>query len=569
MIDRLEHDPKREESLRMQIDSLIQNYLNQKPIPGITDFAEVFGAADYVTQLKKQKAVKVDIKAFREEMVTKLLEQSEASGIEVILPKVFEMLPQTILPPDEGEMIQPGSGEGIEKKKYIPRTQYLIELFSEMGESYEIIGGKNTVDMMRERTYFIFFLPNSQKALFVNNEEGNTTFIIYQVNSKQEAIDMAALTKDEIRAKELHDHPYVQLDWTGDGESWKGKVLECLTMSVPKDEKREKKVKKNLDNNVSLDSENKEVFAEWNEERALKSLEQAHIQWKVLNKSEGPKKKKVKFNLSWMQKNGFGGVVSWGQRNKILNDLIAKTSEEFKKDFSKKIENRPVNSLDDALKFLNQAFDEWKQEDDKTRRKFNPNWLNLNGFSSVVSWSKDNGGIEKFLSQTSDELRNSFEKRDRVAAKYDKALVLKRIEEGHKKWQNQDEKVRGDFNKAWLEANGFAPVVQWVRKNGEFQNFLKDSSEDIQRDFVEQEQQFEPYTVESAIEKLEQAHKKWEKEGKSQKKKFNKQWIEFNGFRGLSIWVREQFGHLNDFVTLASDKLRKDFTYEPKAKKDG
>lgn len=234
-----EQDPKRIEALRMQVDSLIQHYLNQKPTPGISDFAEVFGAEAYVTEMKRQKVVKVDIRAFREEMVTRLLEQSEVSGTEVILPKVFEMLPQTILPPDEGE-IKAGSGEGVEKKKYIPRTQYLIDLLSEMGEQYEIMGGKNTSDMMRERTYFIFFLPNSEKAVFINNEEGNTTFIIYQVSSRQEAIDLAALTKDEIRAKELHSHPYVQIDWTGDEGSWKEKILEFLNGAIPENKIKEK-----------------------------------------------------------------------------------------------------------------------------------------------------------------------------------------------------------------------------------------------------------------------------------------------------------------------------------------
>jgi hypothetical protein len=263
MSEYLEHDPKRIESLRMQIDSLIQNYLNQKPIPGIADFAEVFGAESYVVEMKRQKAIKIDIKSFREEMVTRLLEQSKSSGTDVVLPKVFEMLSQTILPPDEGE-IKAGSGEGVEKKKYIPRTQYLIELLSEMGEQYEIMGGKNTSDMMRERTYFIFFLPNSEKALFVNNEEGNTTFIIYQVNSKQEAIDLAAFTKDEIRAQELHSHPYVQIDWTGDGESWKGKVFEYLTGPVPGNGKNEEILTNVLNEQVSGEKKVEYVPEGWN-----------------------------------------------------------------------------------------------------------------------------------------------------------------------------------------------------------------------------------------------------------------------------------------------------------------
>ena len=72
------------------------------------------------------------------------------------LPVRIEKVSDAILPPDEGETIKVGDGSGVEKKQLIPRSRYLIELLSELGQSYSIIEGKNTPTMVRDESYKIF-----------------------------------------------------------------------------------------------------------------------------------------------------------------------------------------------------------------------------------------------------------------------------------------------------------------------------------------------------------------------------------------------------------------------------
>lgn len=542
MVEHLEHDPKRIESLRMQIDSLIQNYLNQKPIPGIADFAEVFGAESYVVEMKRQKAIKIDIKSFREEMVTRLLEQSESSGVEVILPKVFEMLSQTILPPDEGE-IKTGSGEGVEKKKYIPRTQYLIDLLSEMGESYEIMGGKNTSDMMRERTYFIFFLPNSEKAVFVNNEEGNTTFIIYQVNSKQEAVDVAALTKDEIRAKELHSHPYVQIDWTGDEESWKGRLLDFLNLERPP----EKIVSVSIEDENITQTSNADSKRNRTLESAVNELEGAYKLWKAQDEE-----KRGKFNINWLINHGFGGLYNWVQKRKIeLKTLVNQASLELQKDFVQKLD-RYTPEL--ALSLLETAHQKWKSQDTETRDVFNIIWLQRNGYDSLYNWINGQKNLRILVEQTSLEFQKDFEKRttDRTA---ESALV--EFEVAHQKWKSQDPESRGKFNPDWLRENDYLGLYIWFRRNKNLHSLITNGSPELQKDFEKRDKD-DSRTPESALAELKLAHQKWTSQDPESRGDFNQAWMERNSHTRVLSWIRHNYD-IESFIKKSSSELQKDF----------
>lgn len=96
------------------------------------------------------------------------------------LPEHTTKLKDTILPPDEGEIIT-GSGAGWEEGDPIPRSRYLQELLTELGLEYSLIDGTNTKNMVRRFSYKGFVIPDANKLVMVNDQEGEATYIIHSI----------------------------------------------------------------------------------------------------------------------------------------------------------------------------------------------------------------------------------------------------------------------------------------------------------------------------------------------------------------------------------------------------
>jgi hypothetical protein len=204
------HESNQEESpsvdLQRQIDRLTKTGVH------LPEIVKLLGAEEYLHDIgtAKNPVFQFDVKSF--------IESRSPEGERVILPSTFVHTHDVILPPDEGEIIT-GSGAGFEKIEIIPRTARFIRLLSEFNLQYSVIEGTNDQKMIRELSYRIFDIPEIKKVAFVNDEEGNATFVINDFDSETEQIsDYASLTKDQL--KELSVGKMTLVVYPGTLEEW-------------------------------------------------------------------------------------------------------------------------------------------------------------------------------------------------------------------------------------------------------------------------------------------------------------------------------------------------------------
>ncbi len=155
------------------------------------------------------------------------------------LPTKFLKTNDVILPPDPGEIIT-GSGEGMEPKEYIPRSQYLIELLTEMDLDYELTEGENTPNMMRKLSYYGVVIKEIKKLVLVNNEEGNATFIIHDFEGDIEEAKKYSknISKDGLKIRRDVSGDVSYVEYPGDKEKWKLAIRDLLENGVK--ERKEK-----------------------------------------------------------------------------------------------------------------------------------------------------------------------------------------------------------------------------------------------------------------------------------------------------------------------------------------
>ncbi len=137
----------------------------------------------------------------------------------------FTKLDQTILPPDQGELITTGSGEGVQEKQQIPRCHNLAAVLTQMEQSYSVVSGTNADNMMRGETYRIFIIPALNKMVLVNDEAGNATFVVFD-STNYEAY--YPLTKDELKEQPT----VVTLRYPGDMAKWQSQLQVLLEQTA-------------------------------------------------------------------------------------------------------------------------------------------------------------------------------------------------------------------------------------------------------------------------------------------------------------------------------------------------
>lgn len=154
-------------------------------------------------------------------------EMKKPTNERIALPSECIYVENTILPPDIQEIKRgDGSGEFLQPE-YIPRTEYTMQVLRSLKLKYGMITGKNEPGMVRQLSYTTFVLPVQRKIIFVNNEGGNSTYIVhfYKKESGETWKTFAAMKKSELRSLEaigLTSH----IDWDPNIETWKGLLAE-------------------------------------------------------------------------------------------------------------------------------------------------------------------------------------------------------------------------------------------------------------------------------------------------------------------------------------------------------
>jgi hypothetical protein len=193
-------------NLQQQIDRLTKTGVH------LPEVVKLLGAEEYLNNIgtAKNPVLRFDVKSF--------IESRSPEEERIILPDAIAHTRDIILPPDEGEIIT-GSGMGFEEMEIIPRTARFIKLLSELNLHYSLIEGINDPRMMRSLSYRIFDIPEIKKITFVNDEEGNATFVVNDFDSRTEKVsDYASLTKDQL--KELPVGKMTLVFYPGKLEEW-------------------------------------------------------------------------------------------------------------------------------------------------------------------------------------------------------------------------------------------------------------------------------------------------------------------------------------------------------------
>ncbi len=179
-----------------------QSRLNMLLLEGapLREVAEMLGAEEYI-EGEVGSGIRFNVKAFADEQLgieeEKGSSQSRTHRVPLLPPEKFIKTERVLLPPGRGEIIA-GSGKGLEEKRIYPRDRAFIEVLSEMKEPYSVISGVVRPEMMRRQTYRAFILKNRQKIFFINNEEGNATYVVHGVTANDWS-EYAGKTKDELR----------------------------------------------------------------------------------------------------------------------------------------------------------------------------------------------------------------------------------------------------------------------------------------------------------------------------------------------------------------------------------
>ena len=196
----------------------------------LTELVQILGAEKYLTEEgpRGKEGLHFNVKAFVED-------QFKEGTVPILLPEKQIKLKETILPPGKAEIVT-GSGEGFDENGTIPRVNTFVQILSRRQEPYLLVLGTNSPNMMRGESYHIFLVPNQEKLVFINDEEGNATFVVHKA-SEGEWRRYAAMKKEEL--KELQGEGIQVINYPGSLEEWSAKVEEALYSAFSVKEKQE------------------------------------------------------------------------------------------------------------------------------------------------------------------------------------------------------------------------------------------------------------------------------------------------------------------------------------------
>lgn len=326
---------------------LEQNILKLlKPGIRLEDVADILDAKQFLRYQpghgKISPGVDFDVAGFVDQELSKLKP--------INLPETIETTNDVIIPSDSRELLIGDKGGELEERKLIPRTRYLIELLTDMKLDYSVISGIVDKRMMRQNPYVAFVVPSIKKVVFVNNEEGNRTFIIHNAEPKDEE-HFAGLTKDELKAEEP-SAKVSHIVWPGNPGDWKAMVSEGLLKTpesfVLKARVEESEKKKELQVSPEGWMTNRGLAIKLNfDGKTVKSIanryREANPEWfklyldynNILREHYHPDLiVKIEQNLRRYEKPPFG----WMTNNELTEDLgtswgtIKKLADGFKKD---------------------------------------------------------------------------------------------------------------------------------------------------------------------------------------------------------------------------------------------
>ncbi|MDD5396538.1 MAG: hypothetical protein PHW24_00570 [Candidatus Moranbacteria bacterium] len=327
---------KMKKELNSQIAELLRSGTQLENIVELLDAKDFF---EFIGQSKNQSPVAhFDVDGF----IKKRTEENRKFS----LPEKYEKIDEIILPPDEGEM-KFGSGAGFKEKDIIPRSTMLMEILTELNLKYFIIEGINDSGMMRRLSYLSFCIPAINKMVLVNDEEGNATFVVHDV--QQEKIrEYIKKTKEELSGMS-HDKVsslnYSDKNKDGHEQRWKERIRDILTDVIDKHDESveiEKKYEKAPDGWLTINGLSNKTGV------SIKILDNFLRKYKESNPDEFKIYRHSTKNIPWEHISP--ELVDIIQR--LLNERVDVAPEGWKtaSSLSTKSENNIVNASDNTIR---------------------------------------------------------------------------------------------------------------------------------------------------------------------------------------------------------------------------
>ncbi|MFA6547488.1 MAG: hypothetical protein WCT11_00910 [Candidatus Magasanikbacteria bacterium] len=511
-------DPHEQEAIAGEVTKKI-TALMQPGVP-LQTVAELLIAQKFLKYekvLHQSPVLQFDVKGFVEEL--KREKQLEKFN-KINLPEATSVhqTGSIILPPDSGEIIT-GSGEGIETKKIIPRTQYLMEILSEMGLKYEIYDGQNTPDMMRSLSYKAFVVEDIHKMVLVCNEEGNATFVVHKLNEgeKDDWGNYTVLTKDQL--KELKKEKISQINFDCTSEEWKEKIKIYLTDS-------------HLIDIPPIDKPTPTDTTPRTPEQALQILKEAMEKWKV-----GSQKTRGKFNLTWLKTNGYGYLYQWIYKHDGIKKFILESQNT---DLITNFDYTEDWTWETATATLILAYHYWKNHPETHKNGFNVAWLKKNGYSGLNRHIRLHGGIKKYVNGCGYAPLVTDFIYEEQHENYTEKTAYEKLNQAFEEWKNGPLKKGKRFNMKWLIKNHYKGLYSWITENTTPQIFIEKCGNEEIKNIFEYREKHKEYTIEKAIDIISDIFNQWKNQQEDTPSDFNTTWFRQHGGEGLYKSIRRK-----------------------------
>lgn len=216
----------REELRRLRYEMTVRYQALVASGMNLQEIARMLGAEQFLKRRgRRYVGLELDMDAFIQ------AELKKTNPIK--LPDNVEHIKDVIIPPDPKEVEFGEEGRKYEKPKIFPRTRLLIEVLTELNLAYDIANGENRPNMMRGLSYKAFTIQSLGKIVFVNDEEGNRTFVVHDLESNENWREFSSLGKDDLKSRE-DDGKISHFIWPGSSEGWKRNLKDYLLSASSK-----------------------------------------------------------------------------------------------------------------------------------------------------------------------------------------------------------------------------------------------------------------------------------------------------------------------------------------------
>ncbi|MFA6426946.1 MAG: hypothetical protein WCW16_00665 [Candidatus Magasanikbacteria bacterium] len=159
---------------------------------------------------------------------------------ELALSKPVEYIDKVILPPNAYPRIITGAAERTRELQIIPRDQYLEQVLESLDLDYHILETSPQAEeefrrrhkMRRNELYRAYVVDEEHIIVLVNNEEGNSTFVLHDITREQWNAHILGMDKEHM--VQFLQTSATPIEWISNVDEWKTVLKYFLETKGPR-----------------------------------------------------------------------------------------------------------------------------------------------------------------------------------------------------------------------------------------------------------------------------------------------------------------------------------------------